>query len=59
FYCTRPKLPEGLSLQQALDRLRSHGIKLRDTASFGLPGQVRISVQPPLAQEALGRAWKI
>ncbi|MDB5939129.1 MAG: aminotransferase, partial [Polaromonas sp.] len=42
FYCTRPKLPEGLSLQQALDRLRSHGIKLRDTASFGLPGQVRI-----------------
>ena len=59
FFCARPALPEGLALMQALDRLRSHGIKLRDTASFGLPGHVRISVQPPLAQDALGRAWGI
>ncbi|ABM37455.1 aminotransferase class I/II-fold pyridoxal phosphate-dependent enzyme [Polaromonas naphthalenivorans] len=58
FFCARPALPEGLSLQQALDRLRSHGIKLRDTASFGLPGHVRISVQPPLAQDALHNAWQ-
>ena len=58
FYCARPQLPEGLSLQQALVRLRGHGIKLRDTASFGLPGHVRVSVQPPLAQDALRVAWQ-
>lgn len=57
FFCARPALPEGLSLTQALDQLRSHGIKLRDTASFGLPGQVRVSVQPPQAQEALRVVW--
>ena len=59
FYCARPTLPEGLSLAQALDRLRSHGIKLRDAASFGLPGHVRLSVQPPLAQDALRVAWQL
>lgn len=58
FFCARPALPEGLSLQQALARLRSQGIKLRDTASFGLPGHVRVSVQPPLAQDALHNAWQ-
>ena len=58
FYCARPTVPEGLSLAQALDRLRSHGIKLRDAASFGLPGHVRLSVQPPLAQDALRAAWQ-
>lgn len=57
FFCARPALPEGLNLQQALAGLRSHGIKLRDTASFGLPGHVRISVQPPLAQDALRVVW--
>ena len=57
FFCARPKLPEALSLPQALEQLRSHGIKLRDTASFGLPGHVRVSVQPPLAQDALHNAW--
>ncbi|MEP6587472.1 MAG: aminotransferase class I/II-fold pyridoxal phosphate-dependent enzyme, partial [Polaromonas sp.] len=59
FFCARPVLPEGLSLAQALDRLRSCGIKLRDTASFGLPGHVRVSVQPPLAQDALRVAWQL
>lgn len=58
FFCARPALPEGLSLQQALDRLRAQGVKLRDTASFGLPGHVRVSVQPPLAQDALHNAWQ-
>ncbi|CAN5457822.1 histidinol-phosphate transaminase [soil metagenome] len=57
FFCARPALPEGLALAQALDRLRSDGIKLRDTASFGLPGHVRISVQPPNAQDVLSKAW--
>jgi histidinol-phosphate aminotransferase len=42
-----------------LASLRNHGIKLRDTTSFGLPGQVRVSVQPPDAQDALRNAWQI
>jgi histidinol-phosphate aminotransferase len=41
----------------ALPALRQRGLKLRDCASFGLPGQVRLSVQPPAAQDALRRAW--
>ena len=40
-----------------LTALREHGIKLRDCTSFGLPGHVRISVQPPTAQDALQNAW--
>ena len=59
FFCARPALPEGLTLAQALARLRTQGIKLRDTASFGLPGHVRISVQPPLAQDALRAALQL
>ena len=39
-----------------LAALRQHGIKLRDCTSFGLPGLVRISVQPPAAQDALHNA---
>jgi histidinol-phosphate aminotransferase len=30
-----------------------HGIKLRDAASFGLPGHVRLDVLPPEAQDVL------
>ena len=40
-----------------LPRLREHGVKLRDAASLGLPGWVRLSVQPPEAQAALRDAW--
>lgn len=58
FFCARPALPEGMSLQQALAVLRTQGIKLRDAASFDLPGQVRVSVQPPATQEALHHAWQ-
>ncbi len=58
FFCARPKLPEALTLPQVLDQLRGHGIKLRDTASFGLPGQVRVSVLAPLSQDALHNAWQ-
>ena len=57
FFCARPVLPYGMTLPQALTRLRAQGIKLRDTASFGLPGHVRISVQPPAARHALHLAW--
>ena len=59
FFCAKPALPEGLSLESALAHLRKHGIKLRDTTSFGLPGYVRISVQPPAARDALRAAWQI
>ena len=52
FFCARPACPKA-ELPQALDRLRGHGIKLRDTASFGLPGHVRLSV---LAAAGAGRA---
>lgn len=39
----------GLSLAQ----LRERDIKLRDCASFGMPGHARLSVQPPASQDAL------
>ena len=58
FFCGRPRLPEGMSLPQALARLRGQGIKLRDTASFGLPGHVRVSVQAPAVQDALHNVWR-
>jgi len=37
-------------------RLRTHGVRVRDCASFGLPGHLRLGVLPPAAQQALGRA---
>lgn len=58
FFCAQPALPKGTSLQEALVQLRRHGIKLRDTASFGLPGHVRLGVMPPAAQDALHNAWQ-
>ena len=57
FFCTQPDLPAGMALAQALDGLRARGIKLRDTASFGLAGHVRLSVMAPSAQQALHDAW--
>lgn len=53
FFCATPKLADSLTFEQTLIALRSQGIKLRDTSSFGLPGLVRLSVQPPVAQDAL------
>jgi histidinol-phosphate aminotransferase len=58
FFCAMPDLAGSVTFEQALAALRSQGIKLRDTASFGLPGQVRVSVQPPAAQDALQQAWQ-
>lgn len=58
FFCARPSMPQAMTLQQALGELRAQGIKLRDTTSFGLPGHVRVSVQPPQAQDALHKAWQ-
>ncbi len=37
---------------------REHGIKLRDAASFGLAGAVRLGVLPPASQQALATAWR-
>jgi histidinol-phosphate aminotransferase len=37
-------------------RLRQRGIRVRDATSFGLPGWVRLSAQPPAAQQALQQA---
>lgn len=47
FFCARPPAPVDAVA------LRAQGIKLRDATSFGLPGEWRLSVQPPVAQQAL------
>lgn len=41
-----------------LQDLRGQGIKLRDCASFGLPGRVRLGVLPPGSVAALRGAWE-
>ncbi len=58
FFCAQPALPTTMNLQQTLGALRAQGIKLRDTTSFGLPGHVRISIQPTAAQAGLRQAWQ-
>ncbi|WP_284337195.1 aminotransferase class I/II-fold pyridoxal phosphate-dependent enzyme [Comamonas sp. NoAH] len=52
--------PEELQTQMSamLNDLRAQGIKLRDCASFGLPGCVRMGVLPQASQQALESAWK-
>jgi histidinol-phosphate aminotransferase len=50
--------PDAARLAERLAALREQGVKLRDATSFGLPGWVRLSVQPPLAQQALLEAWR-
>jgi histidinol-phosphate aminotransferase len=37
----------------SLEQLRERDIKLRDCTSFGMPGHARLSVQSPVAQDAL------
>ena len=56
FFVAQPALPQGVSLTAWLAALREKGIKLRDVASFGLPGQVRLCVHTPQAQQALRQA---
>jgi len=50
FWLARPPRPD-IAL-----RLRERGIRVRDAASFGLPGWVRVSAQPRRAQQALQQA---
>lgn len=56
FFCADTGL-SAPALAQALQALRARGIKLRDAASFGLPGVVRLGVLAPGAQDALREAW--
>lgn len=55
FMVARPDRPES-QLRPLLAALRARGIKLRDCASFGLPGQVRLAVARPAQQDALRQA---
>ncbi len=55
FFTARPPLAAH-ELPALLAALRAQGFKLRDCASFGLPGHVRMAVAPPPVQEALLRA---
>jgi len=61
FFCARPA-PQAEDAatrwRTELAHLRGQGIKLRDTASFGLPGHARLGVLPPAAQDALQAAWQ-
>ena len=52
-----PAAPMQPPASALLDRLRALGVKLRDAAPLGLPGAVRLSVQPPAARQALASAW--
>ena len=53
FFCARTDTP----YPRLATVLRADGIKLRDCASFGLPGHVRLGVLPPQSQQALKQAW--
>ena len=54
YFCARLPVAD---VHPALLQLRDHGVQLRDCASFGLPGVVRLGVLPPAAQAVLRRAW--
>lgn len=54
FFSARPDIDD---LGAALAGLRAAGIKLRDCASFGLAGWVRLGVLPPPSQSALVSEW--
>ncbi|WP_288253432.1 aminotransferase class I/II-fold pyridoxal phosphate-dependent enzyme [uncultured Hydrogenophaga sp.] len=51
------RLPDPHDVERLNTLRREHGVKLRDCASFGLPGHVRLGVRSPADQEALRAAW--
>ncbi len=55
FFCARVPAPQRLARDLAV--LRAAGVQLRDCASFGLPGHVRLAALAPAHQDALVRAW--
>ena len=59
YYCARPECSHSpQAFAHMLAGLRGAGVKLRDCASFGLPGVVRMGVLPPASQGALAAAWR-
>jgi histidinol-phosphate aminotransferase len=50
FFCANPQKKNVSKFQS---QLRSHGIKLRDTSSFGLTDHFRMAVMPPAIQDKL------
>ncbi len=56
FFCASSS--SQMNMAAILLHLREQGIKLRDAASFGMPHFARISVQTPVAQDALMAALK-
>ena len=59
FFVASPPTPtsatSGFDLQTRLATWRAAGVKLRDCASFGLPGRLRMAVAPPAVQDELLR----
>lgn len=51
------RLPELGDAERLTAMRQEHGVKLRDCASFGLPGHVRLGVRSPADQDALRTAW--
>lgn len=51
------RLPEADDIEHLPALRRERGVKLRDGASFGLPGHVRLGVRSPGDQAALRAAW--
>ena len=58
YFTTRLPVGDVGNVAGALQALRARGIKLRDCASFGLPGHVRLGVLAPASQQALHAAWR-
>lgn len=56
FFTARLPVSAG-NMAALLQHMRAQGVKLRDCASFGLPGHVRLGVLPPASQQALRAAW--
>jgi len=50
FFCVNPQRK---NLSDYQSQLRKHGIKLRDTSSFGLPNHFRLAVMSPATQSIL------
>ena len=51
FFCAQP--PAGIDASALCAALRARGLKLRDAASFGLAGWVRLGVLSPVGQDVL------
>lgn len=57
YFVARLPAVDAAKASLVLQALRGQGIKLRDCASFGLQGHVRLGVLAPPSQQALAHAW--